>query len=536
MHATPQTTARRPRRRGRRLVTLIALVGTMVSMGGAASASATPLDPPLGVEPRGDNGHGDKPRVILMHDPELDDQNTLIRYLLYSNEFNTEGLVYSSSGVHWAGDGKGTKWFVPGREYTRFGLNLCPCTSWRWKQGERFIDDAVDIYAKVYPNLRVHAGGYPSPQELKSKIFTGNIEFDGDISKDTPGSELVKRSLLDDRPGPVYLLTGAGQSTIARALKSIKDQYQNTPQWAAIYKKVSQKGIIQSFGDQDGTYASYIKPNWPDLEFRQMSTSIWGYGARGAVLPQDAKYLSAEWTKANVSGVGPFGEFYRVWGDGKQMVPGDIFDFFGFSGLTTEQLKAMGYVVWTAPQEKGSWISEGDTSIYMNLLDNGLRGYVDASYGGWGGRNGADVNASGTPSTSYAASRWFGAAQQDFAARFKWSVTPKYSKANHEPTVKVAGPLDRTVSRGQSVVINGLTDDPDGDQLTSTWWQYTDADTYPGTVALTQKSAGRQLNSVRLQVPEDALPGQTIHLILQTTDNGSPALTSYQRVVLTVKG
>ena len=37
----------------------------------------------------------------------------------------------------------------------------------------------------------------------------------------------------------------------------------------------------------------------------------------------------------------------------------------------------MGYVVWTPPQEKGSWISEGDTSIFMNLIDNGLRGGAD---------------------------------------------------------------------------------------------------------------------------------------------------------------
>ncbi|GAA2437959.1 hypothetical protein GCM10010191_61310 [Actinomadura vinacea] len=74
----------------------------------------------------------------------------------------------------------------------------------------------------------------------------------------------------------------------------------------------------------------------------------------------------------------------------------------GLSGLTTEQLKEMGYVVWTAPQEKGSWISEGDTSIFMNLLDNGLLGHIDPS---------------GRPSANHAASRWFGAAQQDFAAR-----------------------------------------------------------------------------------------------------------------------
>src|SRR5205807_10626958 len=97
-----------------------------------------------------------KPRVVVTTDPELDDSNSLIRYLLYSTDFRTEGLVYASSQFHWKGDGTGKKWFVAGREYTRFGLNLCPCESWRWAQTERFIDDAVDVYERVYPNLRVH--------------------------------------------------------------------------------------------------------------------------------------------------------------------------------------------------------------------------------------------------------------------------------------------------------------------------------------------------------------------------------------------
>ena len=34
----------------------------------------------------------------------------------------------------------------------------------------------------------------------------------------------------------------------------------------------------------------------------------------------------------------------------------------------------------------------------------------------------------------------------------------------------------------------------------------------------------------------DAAPGQTIHLILEATDNGTPALTRYQRLVVTVQG
>src|SRR6187455_2744998 len=67
-----------------------------------------------------------KPRIIITADPELDDSNSLIRFLLYSTDYKVEGLIYASSQFHWTGDGKGTKLSVPGREYTRFGLSLCP--------------------------------------------------------------------------------------------------------------------------------------------------------------------------------------------------------------------------------------------------------------------------------------------------------------------------------------------------------------------------------------------------------------------------
>jgi hypothetical protein len=51
-----------------------------------------------------------KPRVIITCDPELDDLNSLIRFLLFSTDFRVEGLIYASSQFHWKGDGHGTKW------------------------------------------------------------------------------------------------------------------------------------------------------------------------------------------------------------------------------------------------------------------------------------------------------------------------------------------------------------------------------------------------------------------------------------------
>ncbi len=67
-----------------------------------------------------------KPRVIVTTDPELGDANSLIRHLLYSTDFRTEGLIYASSGFHWKGDGSGKKISVPNREYSRFVAKSLP--------------------------------------------------------------------------------------------------------------------------------------------------------------------------------------------------------------------------------------------------------------------------------------------------------------------------------------------------------------------------------------------------------------------------
>lgn len=470
-----------------------------------------------------------KPRVVVTTDPELDDSNSLVRYLLYSTDFRTEGLIYASSGYHWKGDGQGTTWFVEGREYTRFGLNLCPCESWRWAEGERFIHDAVETYEHVYPNLSVHHSEYPSPATVKAKIRVGNVAFDGDISEDSPGSDLIKSLLLDGDEDPIYLLAWGGQSTIARALKSIQDQYEETAQWSIIRDEVSRKAIIQSFGDQDDTYARYIKPNWPNIAYRDRANSTYSYGARGAVLPDDHIYLTAAWTQEQVSRQGPLGAFYRVWGDGKQMVKDDIFDYFGYAGLTDDELRAKGYVVWLPVQEQGSWISEGDTPTFMNLLANGLRGYEDATYGGWGGRSGTDVGPQGAD-PNYALSRFFGAAQRDFAARMKWSVTSSFGDANHEPKVHIEGPLHVAARPGETIRFQGSVTDPDGDTIVVKWWQYEEADTYPGQVTFTDATAP----DTHVRVPQDAASGDTIHLILEATDNGTPSLTRYQRIIVSV--
>jgi Protein of unknown function (DUF1593) len=496
-----------------------------------------------------------RPRIIITADPELDDNNSLIRFLLYSSDITVEGLVYASSQFHWKGDGKGTKWFVPGREYDRFGMGVCPCTSWRWADQERFIHDIVEAYGKVYPNLKIHNPNYPTPDYLKSKIRYGNIEFDGDYSKDTPGSELIKAAILDDKPGQLFISAWGGHSTIARALKSIQNQYENTTSWELIKNKIARKVVLLPSGDQDDTYASYIKPNWPEIEYRQFRDGPnYGYGAQIRANAENAAYLSPAWMKENVNDRGPLGALYRVWGDGKQMVKDDKVDYFGLAGYSNEELKKMGYFVWMPVQEKGSWLGEGDNHTFMNMLGNGLRAFEKGSFGGWGGRERVQketANLFAMPSESNADSlakriaamntqnaanevpypNFFPQAQRDFAARMKWSVSNKYSDANHEPQVKITGPTLLMVAPGQKVKLHAEVSDPDGQQVSVKWWPFL-VGTYPGLVEISNANT----TQAEVLIPKDAVGGQTIHVILEASDHGSPSLTRYQRVVLMVRG
>lgn len=465
------------------------------------------------------------PRIIITADPELDDNNSLIRLLLYSNELNIEGLVYASSQFHWKGDGKGTRWYVPGREYDRFGLKLCPCESWRWRNDERFIHDIVEAYAKVYPNLKRHDQNYPDPQDLISKIRYGNIDFDGDYSKDSPGSDLIKSLMLDEKPGKLFITAWGGHSTIARALKSIQDQYEFTLAWEAVKKKISRKIILLPSGDQDDTYANYIKPNWPDIEYRQFTAGPnYGYGAQLNAKPEDSVFLTPSWMKKNVSERGALGSLYRVWGDGKQMVKNDIMDYFGMANYSTETLKKMGYVVWMPVQPKGSWLGEGDNHTFMNMLGNGLRAYEFDFYGGWGGHGPVSQAQKDLPYPNF-----FPQAQRDFAARLKWSVSPAFSNANHKPIVNIEGPLHVLTTANQKIRLNGNATDPDGNKVSFRWWQFM-VGTYPGKIMITNSGSAQ----AEITIPKDAGAGQTIHLILEATDNGTPQLTSYQRLIITV--
>jgi hypothetical protein len=492
-----------------------------------------------------------KPRIIITADPEMDDNNSLLRLLLYSTDVNIEGLVYASSQFHWKGDGKGTKWFVAGREYDRFNMGVCPCESWRWAKDEKFIHNAVEAYAKVYPNLKIHNKEYPAPDYLRSVIRYGNIEFDGDFSKDTPGSLLIKNTLMDNKQEKLFVTVWGGASTLSRALKSIEDQNKYSVQWPDIQKKISNKLVILLSGDQDDTYAHYIKPTWPNVETRQFSQGPnFGYNATIKADPVNMAYMTPEWMEKNITSVGPLGKLYSVWGDGKQMVKGDKVDYFGLSGYTADELRKMGYYVWMPPQPKGTWLSEGDNPTFMNMLDNGLKSYEKGYYGGWGGSivkfNSESNPFAATTNSEQMANQmtasnkepkddpipfpnYFPDVQNSFAARMKWSITPQYNDANHEPKIKIIGPEIIMANKGQKIKLYSNATDPDGQKVSTRWYQTPTFYKYKVIIDDVNQA------NIEATIPEGIQSGQELHLIAEVTDEGTPPLKHYQRVIVVIR-
>ena len=183
----------------------------------------------------------------------------------------------------------------------------------------------------------------------------------------------------------------------------------------------------------------------------------------------------------------------------------------------------------------GAFRSEGDSPAFMHQIRVGLRSTEDPTYGGWGGRFVREKPQSNTWRGAKDSGdlnkpiwRWAEAFQNDWAARADWCVKD-YDQANHPPIVKLDGPLDVKVTPGATVRLSAAnSSDPDGDELRFNWWLYREAGTHLGQVSLSYNRGG----AATVTTSGTARPGQTLHIICEVTDDGSPELTRYQRVIV----
>ena len=453
-----------------------------------------------------------KPRVVVMTDAEIDDQCSIVRFLLYANDFDIVGIIttssqYHSHGHNWAGD----NWLDP-----------------YWK-----------AYTSVYPNLIQHDSTYLTPKYLRAHSFLGNVDAEGEMDKITPGSKHIVNILLDtldDRP--IWFQAWGGTNTLARALKTIQEKYLDKMAY------VAKKMRFFFIWEQDNTYQSYIRPNWEKYNILTIICDQFLVIAYewDKILPADEqKYFTGEWMKTHILvGHGPLCSLYQSHKSGDEV----------------------GY-------NDGDFRSEGDSPSFIYEIINGLRdGNLDhPDWGSWGGRYKkvrANTWFDTVPDSSYKYPeerwytetawgrsymrseysnnkdlmyayfkpiwRWTDAFQNDFAARADWCVK-SYKDANHPPVVKLKNNLNLTANPGSQIKLSAQgTYDPDGDKLNYKWWQYNEAGSYQGNI----KIDGSQKQDVSFVVPVDASKGITIHIICSVRDSGSPELTRYKRVIVNV--
>jgi hypothetical protein len=117
-----------------------------------------------------------------------------------------------------------------------------------------------------------------------------------------------------------------------------------------------------------------------------------------------------------------------------------------------------------------------------------------------------------------------------------WSITSKYSDANHHPIAAVNGDTSRRVvevsaAPGSSVTLSAVgSSDPDNDSLTYLWSFYKEPSSYHDSVTIESDDSA----SATVSVPSNA-SGKNIHIILELHDDGAPNLYAYRRVIISVQ-
>jgi hypothetical protein len=432
---------------------------------------------------------GEKPILLVTTDigGDPDDQQSLTRLLVYSNEFDIRGLIASASG-------------------TRGELGVDTVK-------DQLIRDYIHAYAKVYRDLVQHASGYPAPDSLLAIVKRGNPgrgpEQIGE-GHDTEGSEWIIRVVDKAGEQPVHVAVWGGQTDLVQALWKIK----NTRDFNG-YTEFLSRLRVYDINDQDGLYP-YIRQEFPGL-FYILAKAPGGAdkreGAyRGMYLGGDESLTSGQWIDAHVrQDHGPLGALYPP-------------------------------ETWTAPNPHGA-LKEGDTPSWFYFLQNGLQDPEQPGWGGWGGRFKPDgdnfyrddadfadtlINARST------VSRWRPAFQNDFRARMEWCILP-YDQANHPPVAVVMGDQTKDIlyveaSGGDTLIISAMDSyDMDADKLDFTWWTYPEA----GTNTQCPSLENYMTPEVSFTVPYGE-SGRDIHLICEVTDTGVPALTSYRRIMIRI--
>lgn len=469
-------------------------------------------------------------RILITTDLEVDDMNGLILSLLYSDQYDLAGIVWTAGMYHFSGDsGKHTL----GQITPNYRCNAQHCehrvktaadlTEYR-PVDPTWLERVLEYYALDYEYLSLNNPNYPDPEYLKSITKVGNIEFEGDYRYETEGSDFIVQCIMDDDPRPLYIQHWGGINTTVRALYTIYEKYHDTPEWEAVLAKVTSKVRIGGNGEDNCRADSKIDQMFPGLDNGGYTMGWFNYGSffsasYNGPRPADEQiqpYLHGEWNlDAFKLNHGKLTSEIWLMAEGRAIFGEPLIYNYGL----------IDYMDWGLSAELGWGPAE-------------LKSYPRADYRkyDWAFCQfgcGPFINIGLRDDIKNRHNRYTVVMWEELAARADWTIC-QAKDCNHAPVVW-ADVTDFTVEAGQTVSMKGSATDPDGDKLTATWWIPEKTSGYKeGTVD------GLELSQTKgwttdFTVPSDAKSGDFFVINLEVRDEAVRPMTRYAQYLVTVK-
>jgi len=422
---------------------------------------------------------GEKLRIIIETDAggDPDDEQSLVRFILYANVFDIEGIIAN-------------------RRIARTPENRNPV-----RDGLGIVKAFINAYAECYPNLILHNDGYPKPEKLFQVTVPGYDDTD-------EGVDLIMRSVDSPDPRPVWFCNwgtdyGSSESCMIRALDKVLKE--RGPEGYAKFKNHIYLSSSDKFEDHTTTINPPF-PFWIDTWRPPVDGKRWYH--RFSPLTSTAGGFNIE--RDVRTGHGPLGALYPLNTNYPQK-EGDTMSFL--------------YLVPTGmnnPYEPGwgSWVGR----YGLNEEHPGKNYYWANQADSWNDSTNRDNMLA----------RWAEAFQNDFRVRMDWCIR-SYGEANHHPVAILSGLNNPGIIRistksGKVVRLNAARSyDPDGRNLIPGWFVYSEAGTFRGQINLDGADGLKAaFTAPRVEKPE------TIHIIFELKNDGDPPLFSYGRVIVTI--
>lgn len=406
-----------------------------------------------------------------------DDEQSLVRFLLYANEWDLEGIIAN-------------------RPVTRRPENRNPANT-----GLDVVRRLIAAYGESWPSLVQHDPRYPTQDSLWQRTVAGHNDTDD-------GVKLILAAVDQDDPRPLWYSDwgtdhGAATNNLRRALDWVLRE--RGPEGYARFKS---KLCLASY-DQFAEHTTTLEPPfpiWVDTFRPELQGKRW-YHRFSALTAQAGGF---DLVRDVLTGHGPLGELYPTdtthWAK-----EGDTMTFLY---LVPTGMNDPNEPLW------GSWAGR-----YGPNPDFPGKPYCWA--------NQADA-WNGTTNRDNTLARWAADLQNDFRARLDWCVRAR-AEANHPPHAVLQGSPGEdiqflTARPGEMLTLDARGSwDPDGNELAWEWFLYHEAGTYTGSVNVTNASP----TAATLRIPSDSA-GKTIHVMLALRDCGRPPLAAYRRAVVHV--